>query len=164
MGSFGESQGYAEAQAPDGESYKPRTPHPSKVERLTPMPDKSNPAAGEHRPKGVEGEYKSEEGTGDEEKSFEGESQFSRRLPNSKLFWIMMVVLLIPSAYFIVGSFIELDDILESINKEPTKHTYQVVVGSNDLHDVDMLEVRGKIALELDSMLHRWPPALGCDS
>ena len=82
--------------------------------------------------------------------------ELDHHLANSRLFWIIMLVMLAPSAYFIVGSFIELDEILATINNQPTTHTLsQVIEGSANLDDAEMLEVRGKLALELDTILHR---------
>lgn len=70
--------------------------------------------------------------------------------------WLVVAVLLVPSGFFIVTSFFQLQSVLSSINRAPSIYTAEFLANTPTADfDADAYEVRGRVSLDLDNLLHR---------
>ena len=74
------------------------------------------------------------------------------------LIWVLFVVLLVPSAFFVSLSYLQLNEILQDIKNKPQLFSGQLLadVAPNDKSfSPDAFIARAKVALEIDVMAHR---------
>lgn len=76
-------------------------------------------------------------------------------LPAPAVFWILLVILVLPSAFFLGNSFFKLDDVLESIRAIPHSATKDILSERSKPFDREAFRARAVIALERDVMTVR---------